>query len=589
MRRFILLLNVVLVISLLVGGCTTSTPEVIEGQVEDTPTPTPTPTPCPVQKPRETSIAGTWMPNDYVEIEFTQDGQNITGRGYKIAGGRQEYLKVSGKIAQNEVDVTFDYEITSPPLQKGNKGSVKAKLDGDWIIGIWEATHPEYGFKMSGFYRLKKKGSTAQSPKWIYYKGIRVYPNTFIGPVPTDGIYQKDVTGCPDCTLKQWPNGKIINVYCAKHTEITFDDGRVTNLLQLREDIKALKKKVARRQAKIDELNRILAIYDKIYSLRIRVKKDIPLKKGLTAGGAVSFDIIGKASVKKVKFESRFDVPVGADKAVVRVSVDGEGKAHIAVGYNRKLLPFVDGVIRLEDGTEVKIGADIKPPTEAVRISGRVNVTKLLDFLYEATLYYCKPAEKVEAEETATPPLLVEDEVAILLDQTQSLMASGHYSETVVAAQRLVDIDPESIEGYFHRGLAYFNLNEPEMAILDFSYALEISEEPQQQAFLYSGLGHLYLDISEYIRESEPEIAARCFEQAAEVWPDNRFLRAYIGWAYYLAGEYERAREAYYIALEDASSEDLFQMIDNAEQYYARHPELGDVELFKGFLAEMGY
>ena len=53
------------------------------------------------------------------------------------------------------------------------------------------------------------------------------------------------------------------------------------------------------------------------------------------------------------------------------------------------------------------------------------------------------------------------------------LLQQGDYVEAVHHYSRAVDIDPNDLSSYFHRGIAYNELDEPALALADFHRVLE--------------------------------------------------------------------------------------------------------------------
>jgi multiple sugar transport system substrate-binding protein len=226
------------------------------------------------------SIAGIWVVNKNVEVEFVQTGRIFTGTVYRIEDGRRtaDMEIINGTIYDNNVDIKYNTVPLISTEEENITRTVKAKVDGDWIIGQKRVYDRNLDISDEYFFKAQRKGSTNPRPPWIFYiignQAVRLYPNTFLGPLPIDGVRQEDLLGCPDCFIKQWENGLIAKFPCDKHTEITYEDGRITNIVALRDEIRSLQSELLRQQAKIAKIESMLDLYAEVYSQRLRLKSE---------------------------------------------------------------------------------------------------------------------------------------------------------------------------------------------------------------------------------------------------------------------------------------------------------------------------
>jgi tetratricopeptide (TPR) repeat protein len=134
-----------------------------------------------------------------------------------------------------------------------------------------------------------------------------------------------------------------------------------------------------------------------------------------------------------------------------------------------------------------------------------------------------------------------------------------NYKEATTYLTKSIELDSSNSTDYQERGESYFNLEEYNKAVADFSRAIELSVL-DAKATAYSWRASAFARLNEY------ESSILDYQQAMEINQNNPFYYSNCAYVYMMKGELETAFELYEKAIEICNSDDL----DKSEQYYRR-------------------
>ena len=116
------------------------------------------------------------------------------------------------------------------------------------------------------------------------------------------------------------------------------------------------------------------------------------------------------------------------------------------------------------------------------------------------------------------------------------------YDTVIKLTNTVIETDPNNVEAYIRRGIAYHHKGEPNSAIADFTKAIELDPSIPQ----------LYLARSiTYQHEGEYDSAIEDATKALELNPNNAKAYQHRGLAYQGKGDYERSKDDYDRAIAD--------------------------------------
>ena len=108
----------------------------------------------------------------------------------------------------------------------------------------------------------------------------------------------------------------------------------------------------------------------------------------------------------------------------------------------------------------------------------------------------------------------------------------GRYGDAIAALTEAVNLNPDLAEAYFRRGICFYNMNEDDLAVLDFKHAGNIEyQDPRPR--LWEGFA--------FAKKGEYHEAIRAY--GAALAESDRYVPAYVnrGLAYMMLGENDKA------------------------------------------------
>ena len=126
----------------------------------------------------------------------------------------------------------------------------------------------------------------------------------------------------------------------------------------------------------------------------------------------------------------------------------------------------------------------------------------------------------------------IHQEAFATFNAAQALMESGDYQGAIGGFNQALALNPQLIEAYNGRGVAYGNLGELDLAITDLDYTVALD---QDYAVGYGNRGVTY------VLKGDLDRAIKDFTQAIDLNPQDALVYNNRGVAYLRKGEYDRA------------------------------------------------
>ncbi len=120
------------------------------------------------------------------------------------------------------------------------------------------------------------------------------------------------------------------------------------------------------------------------------------------------------------------------------------------------------------------------------------------------------------------------------------LRLMGRYGDAVAALTEAINLNPDLAEAYFRRGICFYNMDEEDLAVLDFKHAGNI-EYTDPRPKLWEGFA--------FAKKGEFHEAIRCYGEALA--QSDRYVPAYVnrGLAYMMLDENDKALTDFNAAL----------------------------------------
>ena len=131
-------------------------------------------------------------------------------------------------------------------------------------------------------------------------------------------------------------------------------------------------------------------------------------------------------------------------------------------------------------------------------------------------------------------------EVAELQQTAVSYYNRGEYEKAIEAYKREIEINPDSVEAYYHLGMAYSSLGKYKEAVEAYGRAIKFRPD---YAAAYYNLGHAYSNLNQHDK------AIKAFRRSIQYEPDNVEAYFALGTAYYDAGKEEKAVDTFEAAI----------------------------------------
>jgi cytochrome c-type biogenesis protein CcmH/NrfG len=123
-------------------------------------------------------------------------------------------------------------------------------------------------------------------------------------------------------------------------------------------------------------------------------------------------------------------------------------------------------------------------------------------------------------------------DVAEIQQAAVSYYNRGEYEKAIEEYKRAIEINPDSVEAYYHLGMAYSSLGKYKEAVEAYGRAIRIKPE---YAAAYYNLGHAYSNLNQHDK------AIKAFRRSIQYEPDNVEAYFALGNAYSDSGKEDKA------------------------------------------------
>jgi len=147
---------------------------------------------------------------------------------------------------------------------------------------------------------------------------------------------------------------------------------------------------------------------------------------------------------------------------------------------------------------------------------------------YEQALAECDKLMELTGDSPTYAPI----RAAAEFRRGVALRLLGRYGDAIAALTEAVNLNPDLAEAYFRRGICFYNMNEDDLAVLDFKHASNIEyQDPRPR--LWEGFA--------FAKKGEYHEAIRAY--GAALAESDRYVPAYVnrGLAYMMLGENDKA------------------------------------------------
>lgn len=165
----------------------------------------------------------------------------------------------------------------------------------------------------------------------------------------------------------------------------------------------------------------------------------------------------------------------------------------------------------------------------------------------DAKLYTCKALACNMSQDSANAYKYAQEAIRLAPDNTYgylqrgiSFFYAGDFKNAVTDFNTVLDTDKQNLEAFFHRANTWYQLQQYEKAIDDYTRALEFDLN-KNNPLIYYDRGLAKNALSEYVS------AIKDFDKAISLSPEDNYYQAYCdrGVSNFMLGYYDKAREDY--------------------------------------------